>query len=199
MAAFAISLKPRLNTKLLLIRFNRSLAWALLLSPALHIMGGTPFWYGIGIDLLLLLAHGLLSLALFGKPRSTAFRAQHGFHRFLGGQRDLLQGRERFLLDAWRILLSLFNTVSLTACAWLIMISPFLLLPLLWVLYLPLWSAVMFFQLLLAASLLRHVRDATAYAYRRWRIPANEALLLGWLSLGVFLTLTYCNLIKELL
>jgi hypothetical protein len=194
MTALSIDLKPLLNTKLLLIRFNRALAWALLVSPAVHILLGTPFWQGVGIDLILLLTHGLLSLALFGEPRSAAFRAQHSMRRFLGGRRDALQGRERFLLDAWRILISLIRPVLLIGVVWLLARVP-----LLWLLYLPLFSAVMFFQLLLAASLLRHVRDATAYAYRRWRMPADEALLLGWLTLAVFLTLTYCNLVKELL
>jgi hypothetical protein len=194
MTTLTIHLKPWLGYKLLMIRLNRVLAWALLVSPALHIIWGTSFWRVVGIDLLVLLAHGLLSLALFGKPRSTNFRAQHSMRRFLGGRRDVLQGRERFLLDAWRILISLIHPALLIFVAyWMAAV------PLLWWLYLPAISGLLFFQLLLGASVLRHVRDATAYAYRRWRISADEAQLLGWLTLGVFVMLTYCNLIKELL
>jgi hypothetical protein len=185
-------------SKLLWIRFNRLLAWTLLISPAMHILWGVSFVNGLLIDLVLLLAHGLLSLALFGAPKSEAFRKQHSLQRFLGGSRAELQGRERFLLDAWRILISVVRPVLLVLAGYAISV-PLMIFPMLWLLYLPLASGLMFFQALWAVSMLRHVRDASSYAYRRWRLPAQEASVLGWLTLVVYVCLTLVNLFKELL
>jgi hypothetical protein len=153
------------------------------------------------VDLVMLLVHGLLSLALFGAPRSDAFRKQHSLWRFLGGCRDVLQGRERFLLDAWRILISMTRPLSLTLLAYVTALPSLALpmvMPLVWIaLWLPLSMLMLFFQALLAASVLRHVRDASSYAYRRWRMPAHEARLLGWLTLAAFVVLFVANIWKE--
>jgi hypothetical protein len=139
---------------------------------------------------------GLISLRFFGMPRASSFRAQHGLQRFFGGvRRDALHGRDVFLLDAWRVQVSLVNHVPLALAIYVILWIADLI-PLLGLLFLPLLSAFLFFQLLFAASVLRHVRDATAYAYRRWHLPEREARALGWLTMGCFVILSWMNLIK---
>jgi hypothetical protein len=183
------------NPKLLVIRFNRLLGWALLASPPVQIMLGTGFWRGLAWDLAILLVHGLISMAVFGTPRASSFRAQHGLQRFFGGSREALRGRDIFLLDAWRVLVSLLSPLPLTMLAVpLSMIV--LILPLLGLLILPIISAFLFFQLLFTASVLRHVRDATAYAYRRWGLTQSKAAMLGWLTMSCFVALSFMNLIK---
>jgi hypothetical protein len=186
------------NPKLLVIRINRLLGWALLALPPVQIMLGTSFWRGLAWDLALLLVHGLISLALFGTPRASSFRAQHSVRRFLGGSRDALRGRDVFLLDAWRVLMSLLSPVPLALFAYLLAVLS-MLLPILGLLAVPLFCAFLFFQLLFVASVLRRVRDATAYAYRRWHLPEREAAMLGWLTMGCFVILSFTNLIKGML
>jgi hypothetical protein len=197
MKTLTLSKLPEVNTKLLLIRFNRLLAWSLLLSPPVQIMMGTGFLNGIVFDLVLLLLHGLLSLILFGTPRAASFRAQHRLTRFLGGKRDSLMGRDRFLLDGWRILISLLNPWVLGVLAYAVTFAATLV-NIIGLLFLPLVSAMLYFNLLLPVSVLRHVRDASSYAYRRWHIPAAEAVWLGWGTMWVFVVLSIVNLLKGL-
>lgn len=189
---------PTLNAKLLLIRFNRMLAWALLISPVAQIMMGTGFWRGLKFDLGILLMHAVLSVILFGLPRAESFRHQHIFRRLIGGHRDLLHGRNRFLLDALRIWASVVKLLLIP-----VMIGGLLSFLMFWpvfvLLVFPLGMACLYFSLLLAASVLRHVRDASIYAYRRWHIPHTAATWLGWGTMGVFVALSYVNLIKGLL
>lgn len=193
----SIHVSPAVNTKLLWIRFNRLLAWALLLSPPVQIMMGTGFVNGLVFDLALLLVHGVLSLILFGTPRAASFRAQHQLARFLGGKRDALTGRDRFLLDGWRILISTLNPWVLGLMAYAVMLAA-MFVNIIGLLFLPLISAMLYFNLLLPVSILRHVRDASSYAYRRWRIPSTQAIWLGWATMGVFAVLSFVNLFKGL-
>jgi hypothetical protein len=195
------------NPKLLVIRFNRLLGWALLASPPVQIMLGTGFWRGLAWDVAILLVHGLISLALFGKPHSESFRTQPRLQLFFGGSRDALHRRDRLLMDAWRILISLlrfglfvflaywvamfgYAGAALDSLAWNIVMLVSV------VLIFPVFSGLLFFQLLFTASVLRHVRDATAYAYRRWGLTQSEAGMLGWLTMGCFVMLSFMNLIK---
>ncbi|NJM44642.1 MAG: hypothetical protein HC858_13015 [Brachymonas sp.] len=188
---------PRIHFKLILIRLNRALAWGLLLSPPVQIMMGTAFWNGLVFDLMLLLIHGALSLFLFGTPRASSFRHQHLLSRLMGGQREALTGRDRFLLDSWRILISLFAPWLLAFMAYAVMLAADVA-PLSGLLFLPLVSAVLYFNLLLPVSVLRHVRDASSYAYKRWRLPAEEARWLGWGTMFAFVVLSIANLFKGL-
>ncbi len=188
---------PEFNTKLFVIRFNRLLAWSLLISPVVQIMMGTGFWRGLVFDLVLLLVHAALSLALFGTPRAASFRHQHLLMRFFGGSRASLTGRDRFLLDTWRIPLSLINLTLLIALYFLV----FSLLHI-WgwldLMALPMMCAFLFFNLLLPVSIFRHVRDASSYAYRRWHVPAEQVVWLGWSTMAVFVVLSLVNLFKGL-
>ncbi|MBS7808440.1 hypothetical protein [Variovorax sp. PCZ-1] len=188
---------PSFNTKLLLIRFNRMLAWALLISPAVQIMVGTGFLRGLVFDLVLLLIHALLSLIVFGTPRAASFRNQHTLRRFFGGDRALVLGRDRFLLDAWRILISLLNPWVMGMLAYAVTFAAAFV-NIIGLLFLPLISALLYFNLLLPASILRHVRDASSYAYRRWRLSPTEARWLGWATMWVFVVLSFVNLVKGL-
>jgi hypothetical protein len=186
---------PRFNAKLFWIRINRTLAWTLLLSPPVQIMLGTGFLNGLAFDLVLLLIHGALSLILFGTPRAASFRSQHALMRFLGGDRSLLKGRDRFLLDAWRILICLFNPWAMALLAYAVTFAA-MFLNILGLLFLPLISALLYFNILLPASVLRHVRDASSYAYKRWRVPPEQALWLGWGTMIAFSVLSIANLFK---
>jgi hypothetical protein len=184
-----------INNKMRLIQFNRGLAWVLLLSPPVQIMLSTGLINGIVFDLVLLIAHGALSLVLFGTPRAASFRSQHALMRFLGGDRSRLKGRDRFLLDAWRILICLFNPWAMAMLGYAVTFAA-MFLNILGLLFLPLISALLYFNILLPASVLRHVRDASSYAYKRWRVPPEQALWLGWGTMIAFGVLSIANLFK---
>lgn len=81
------------------IRLNRVLAWLLVAMPWAHVAMGTPFWRGLGYDLVILAAHGLLSLALFGLPRAREER----WLLWLGIAPRGMTPRNRFLFTGWSI------------------------------------------------------------------------------------------------
>lgn len=133
------------------IVFNRTLAWALLISPLVQIGLGTRLLPGLLFDLALLVAHGALSLALHGLPQA---RRGDGWLRWLGFAPSGLTARGSFLMTGWRIALALLTTVLWPTG------MPMVLLPLTWPAWL-LWLRLPF-------SIAGHVYRASWYALRRW-------------------------------
>jgi hypothetical protein len=183
------------NPKLVLLRVNRALAWALLISPVLQILWGSSLALGLLFDFLLLVLHGLLSLALFGMPKpAKAVAERRGAAYWLWpGASEGMSPRHRFLLTGWRVLLftvlggpMLFLGMVLAAC---MMFLPPLLLASPVLLALGLYLGALFI-----ISFLSHISSATRYAYARLRVPAGEAYWLGHLTLLVFVFLSFYNL-----
>lgn len=168
---------PLRTRKAAWIRFNRLLAWTLVASPGVQLAAGMRFVDGLWIDLALFVAHGMLSLALFGRPRGlTRFQLWAG----LGGAK--LSPRDRFLLGAWRLVLSVLYAPVLLAMPWVLLAVGVPLLAFVWgMVMLVLW-------LLPPWHVLAHVHGAADYALRRWgarnRAGRNAARLAIALAFG---------------
>jgi|GEM_PF-1373592 len=147
-----------LPTRLAWIRLNRLLAWALLVLPALqlacHVHTSTSMLTGLG----LVVAHGALSLALFGAPRQKGGCFQLAMH-VLGARQVDLSARNRFLLGGYRIVLGMTP---------LLVTLPFV----------PFYAILPFIYPIvrLPVTVLQHILDATQYALRRWH---RDELLAG--------------------
>lgn len=101
---FAPSFFPQVGTKLFWIKANRVLAWSLIVSPPIQFCIGMSFITGLWIDLAILVAHGALSLALFGKPETRERTWKVTMH-LLGFRSADMSERNRFLLSGYRIVL----------------------------------------------------------------------------------------------
>jgi hypothetical protein len=145
-----------LPTRLFWIRLNRLLAWAMLGMPVVQLATRTQLATGMSIDLGLLLAHGAMSLVLFGAPRLKGKGFMFTMH-VMGGRPTGLSARNRFLLGGYRIALGM---------------TPLLvMLP-----QVPLYAVLPFFYPIarLPVTVLQHILDAAQYAMRRW--GRNEML-----------------------
>src|ERR1700740_2163972 len=88
--------------KLFWFKVNRVLAWSLLISPLLQIALRMPAWTAFWIDLAILIAHGLVSLLLFGIPADQ--KGEFAFWMHVMGFRPRVMGaRARFLFSGYRI------------------------------------------------------------------------------------------------
>lgn len=141
--------RPLLATKLFWISLNRAFAWSLIVSPPVHWLLGVSFNTGMLINLGILLAHAVLSFALFGKPETKARAASVSMYLF-GLRLDALSVRNAFLLTGYRIAA---GTVAIGLLA-----TP---VPLVW---LPLLYPL----LRLPVSVCEHIARAAGYALRRW-------------------------------
>jgi hypothetical protein len=146
------------------IRFNRALAWALVVSPVVQIALGVNFWRGLAFDVVLLLAHGALSLKLFGMPKTAKTPTAKRALLVAGISPEPVGPRNKLLLGGYRVLLGTLYVIgavfmsrylpggdlqALDQAAWL---------------YLALGGYVM---LRLPFSSLGHVFAASGYAARR--------------------------------
>lgn len=170
-----------IRSKRFWIRLNRLLAWSIVASPVAQIALGTRLLNGLLLDLVLLLVHGALSLALFGIPKAAK---EKEWMVWLGWQPAGLSARNDFLMTGWRIALVLPYTALAFAIAS----------PLNWVLAIP----AIGLGLRLPFSVLGHVDAATAYAARRWGLPDDQAqsLLLGFIVAALFAAAGTLNLLR---
>jgi len=156
----ATSLLP---TRLSLIRLNRLLAWALLVSPLVQLVCQMHLATSMLIDLGLVLAHGALSLGLFGVPKVKGYSFIFSM-QVMGGRPAELSARNRFLLGGYRIALGM---------------TPMLvMLP-----YVPVYAALLFVYPIvrMPVSVLQHIHDAVQYALQRWgygEAPAEAVVFL---------------------
>jgi hypothetical protein len=137
------------------IRLNRILAWALMVSPLIQLLFHTDFNLGFQINLGLFIAHGSLSLVLFGAPQNK-WKGFNAMMHVLGGRPERLSARNRFLLSGYRVALGL-TPVLLIVLGFPSGIAFIFTLPFLYpVLRLP-------------VSAIEHIDSAVAYALQRMR------------------------------
>lgn len=156
------------TSKIVWIRLNRILAWALICSPLVQWVFHTPFWQCVWTDLPLLLAHAALSLALFGKPGIESRKFIVMMH-VLGFSAWGMSKRDEFLMTGYHIFLVLMGAGVVVPL--IVFLAHQIGVPLLmgfgilWVLMLytvPASLMVMF--------VLLHVHAAAQLAGRRWGI-----------------------------
>ena len=191
----------RMPSTAVLIQVNRVLAWAIVVSPAIQIATRTDFWRGLLFDLALVVAHGVLSILLFGPPRLAGEGRRKAPAR-LGARQILLRmtgigragpsPRNALLLGGYRILLGLayfaaIVGVQLTALWWPFGLAPWLTLVLM---LLGLYALAR-----LPFSSLGHVYTATGYATRRG--PARHwPNLMAWLVTAAFIVTSMWNFVR---
>jgi hypothetical protein len=148
----------RWTGKVFWLKANRALAWALVLSPPVQIVLGTPFLRGLAFDLALLAAHAVASLLLFGLPRT---QGRSRWLLFVGIEPQGLSPRNRFLMTGWSIALALAYAPA------------FLFIPLAALVLGPAW---LLSWLLLPMRTISHVFQAAQYAGRRWGLRHPDAV-----------------------
>lgn len=168
--------RPQLASKLFWMRANRVLAWSLIASPPLQWALGMRFATGLQLDLAILLAHGALSFALFGKPETKARTFSVAMH-ILGFRSADMSERNRFLLTGYRIAAGLV-AVGL------------LMLPLKLV-----WIALLYPLMRLPLSVIQHIYDAIVAAMRRWGLRSSSGQSAGAIVF-VYLLVSLINLAR---
>ncbi len=169
-----------LGRKALWLRINRALAWALLTSPVWHWLLGTSFGAGLLVDLWLLLAHGALSLVLFGKPKIPPGSMPLA-NWALGITPQQASARARFLMTGWKVVLAVFYVgVGWVFLAWLNPVAGSSGWVILW---------MFFWAMRLPFSTWGHVNGAGAYAALRWKWAPNLAAARDWGALLVVLSI----------
>lgn len=177
---FATTFCPQVATKLFWIKANRVLAWSLIVSPPLQIIVGFPFVAGLLIDLAILVAHGVLSLVLFGKPETKEKVFAFGMH-VMGLRARGMGERQRFLLTGYRIV------IPAVAIALMFLAPGYATFAL---------CVVCFYQLLrLPFTVMQHIFNAVIYAFRRWGLR-DYATVNGVIIVAVYLLLSVANLAR---
>ena len=175
-----VTLTERLTSRALWIRLNRLLAWSVVISPFVQIALRTNLVNGLLLDLALLVAHGALSLWLFGLPRSAK---KDRWMLWLGLAPGSLSPRGRFLMTAWRVALGLLWIPALYVLATTFGATALVVLPL----CVPLW-------LLQPVFVLGHVFGASGYAFRRWGLGAKDDFVTAFFLAGMFAFASIFNL-----
>jgi hypothetical protein len=152
-----------LPTRLAWIRLNRLLAWALLVLPLVQLICHVHLAAGMLTSLALALAHGTLSLVLFGVPKVKGYGLIVRMH-VLGLRPADLGARNRFLLGGYRIALGMTPMLALLPGV-------------------PWYAALPFLYpvLRMPVTVLQHIHDAVQYALRRWgygEAPAEAVVFL---------------------
>jgi hypothetical protein len=171
---------PQVATKLFWIKANRVLAWSLIASPPLQIAAGFPVVAGLLIDLAILVAHGVLSLVLFGKPETKAKVISFGMH-IAGFRPRGLGERQRFLLTGYRI------AIPVVAITLISLVPSYATLALCLMCFYPL--------LRLPITVIQHIFGAVIYAFRRWGLR-DYATVNAVIIVAVYLLLSVANLAR---
>ncbi|MDQ1812826.1 hypothetical protein RBA41_05860 [Massilia sp. CCM 9210] len=184
--------------KIVWMRVNRVLAWALIVSPLAQWALGTAFLRGLALDLVILVAHAAMSLALFGVPKAPARRFSAAMHVF-GGQPPDLSPRNRFLLSGYRVgltLLLLLLVPTLIAALRLIPFSSYLAyLGVLWIVAVPSSLIALWPFLRMPVTLFQHLDPSIVQALRRWGMRKNAGSVAVSIVIFFFLS-SYINLIR---
>jgi hypothetical protein len=171
-------------SKKLWLRVNRTLAWALVVSPVVQIALGSALVPGLLLDLAILLVHGALSVWLFGLPKASN-KADTSWIRWVGAPHPGLSPRQQFLLSGWRVVLGSSYQLALY-----VLISSVVLLgywlsatlgEVMAVFMVPLWLAMslagVYFSLMLPYAIVTHLYRASRYALARldagWGVGAS--------------------------
>lgn len=171
---------PLTINKLFWMRVNRVLAWTLVISPLVQIAVQMPLRTGLAIDFAIFLAHGAMSLVLFGLPKSRQGGFSVPLHAFGFRPRDLSE-RNSFLVGGYRmavvtILILLMPTPIGKATAWL-------------------WIPFMYPFLRMPFTVLQHLYDGAHYALRRWGYR-ELAPVWAMLIMSGFLIASIVNLVR---
>lgn len=189
------------SDKKIWMRVNRVLAWALVSSPVLQIMLGTDLVPGLWLDLAILIAHGALSVALFGLPKNKDLR-QNLWTRFAGLPEYSMSPRNKFLLSGWRVAVSGLWLVAIpsviTVWRWLETALPALRDLSMGMVLLPMLYVGGFFGLLLQYGVVTHLHRASVYALRRWGCAPADATAVAYWTVIVFLASSIANLVRPL-
>ncbi len=174
---------PLRPSRLSVMRLNRALAWAMVVSPVIQLVFHLNFMRALVFDLGLLIAHGALSLALFGLPNRKDKELSASM--YLLGFRDRgMSERNNFLLSGYRIALGTFPILLTIA------VGPFAV------------SAFSFLYplLRLPVSVFQHLAGGVEYAFKRWGLR-NFAVPLGatvgTLYFGAYWALLIVSIIKR--
>lgn len=177
---FATTYFPQVATKLFWIKANRVLAWSLIVSPVLQLAIGMRFETGLLIDVAILAAHGVLSVALFGKPE-TRERTWNFFTHAMGFKSVSMSERNRFLLSGYRIALAVAalaliplsgGYVAFAVC--MVCLYPLLRLPI---------------------SIAQHIFLSVGAAMRRWR-KRDNAEMAATAILFLYFFISLLNLVR---
>jgi hypothetical protein len=189
------------SDKKLWMRVNRVLAWTLVGSPVLQIILGTDLVRGLWLDLAILIAHGALSVAIFGLPKNKDLR-QTFWTRWAGLPEHGMSPRNKFLLSGWRVAVSSLWLVAIPsvviAWGWLQTAASALNVSSLGIVLLPLFYVGGFFGLLLQYGLVTHLHRASIYALRRWGCAPADAPVVAYWTVIVFLASSIANLFRPL-
>ncbi|MFZ6680446.1 hypothetical protein [Undibacterium sp. Tian12W] len=156
------------------LRFNRLLAWAMLVTPVLQFFVRANLAYALLVDFGLLLAHGILSLILFGLPKVKRQKFAFSMH-VMGFRWYFLSPRNEFLLTGYRIVqaLSVFPLLFIPGARWL--------------------ALLLFYPLLrMPVSFIQHLYRAMNFAFQRWGIKYLDAGLVVCIYLFFF----FANLLR---
>ena len=169
-----------LTSKLFWIRTNRVLAWSLIGAPVLQIALGSSVIYGLMIETAIILAHGVLSLILFGKPETRDKVFVFTMHVMGFRERDMSE-RNRFLLTGYRLAATILGLLL----NWLVSgpVSAIM-------------CTLMFYPMLRTSiSFIQHIYNAVLYAFKRWGMR-RYAKLNAVLLVAVYLLLAVTNVTR---
>lgn len=177
--------------KVIWMRVNRVLAWALIVSPLAQIALGTAFMRGLALDLAILLAHAALSLALFGMPNNAAHRFNVALHVF-GQQPEDLSPRNQYLLSGHRVGLTLLFVLLILAAQPLPDLPGFLFL---WPQTILLLMVACWPLVRMPLTLFQHLSPSIVQALRRWGMRRHVEDAAAVIT-GLFFLLSFINLIR---
>jgi hypothetical protein len=170
-----------------LIRFNRALAWGLVLSPLIQIATGVSFWRGLWFDVALLLVHGGLSLKLFGAPKTAKTSTDRNVLLISGISPRAVSPRNKLLLSGYRVLLGTAYTLGLIVAVQMQTLLPWLA---------PVVLTVGIYAVLrMPFSSLGHLYVASDYAAKRWGIRYASELLALCIAV-TFAVASFINLLR---
>ncbi|NHZ98559.1 hypothetical protein [Massilia sp. CCM 8734] len=191
-------LRALMPPKILWVRANRILAWALIVAPCTQWALGSAFVSWLPLYLAIFLGHAALSLALFGLPKATNRRATTAM--LLLGRRPLgHDARNRFLLGGYRVGLTSLILLPMAQCLpvgltfavmHLIVGLPIIGLVIVAVLVIVFWPL---FRTPL--TLVQHLYPAIVHALQRWGVR-DGASILAALIVAHFFVLSAVNLLK---
>lgn len=152
------------------VRLNRVLAWAMLVAPIVGLVLEMSLINSLWVDFILMLAHGALSLWLFGVPKVKGQKFIFSMH-VMGFRSYGMTPRNTFLLSGYRIALPVIVLSLGYLFPWVLLIIGVMLYPFLR------WSI----------SIIQHIHAAITYALQRHRLPPIHAHWIVVLYLGLWL------------
>ncbi len=156
------------------VRLNRILAWAMVITPVLQFFIRSNLAQALLVDFGLLLAHGILSLILFGLPKVKRQKFTFSMH-VMGFRWHVLSPRNEFLLTGYRMAqaISVLPLLFIPGARWL--------------------ALLMFYpSLRMPVTFIQHLYRAIAFAFQRWGIKYLDAGLVVCIYLFFFITNLLC-------